>query len=275
MQQARLNRLFGEDGHCLDVAIDHGVFNETAFLQGIEDLPKAVASIVSCRPDAIQLTPGAARHLQSIAGPNKPALVIRTDVANFYGSTLPSHLFDQLIHEPVIQAVRLDAACVVGNLVCNPGQPELYHQTVRNIAILRRECEQYGMPLMVEPLVMKTNSAKGGYGVDGDLHKILPLVRQAAELGADVIKADPCDDPEEFHLIVECASGVPVLPRGGGTADDKEVLRRTYQLMRQGARGLVYGRNIIQHPNPIGMTKALMAIVHEGATPEQAMTHIG
>ncbi len=32
----------------------------------------------------------------------------------------------------------------------------------------------------------------------------------------------------------------------------------------------MYGRNVIQHPNPGGMTKALMAIVHDGATADQA-----
>jgi DhnA family fructose-bisphosphate aldolase class Ia len=40
--------------------------------------------------------------------------------------------------------------------------------------------------------------------------------------------------------------------------------------MRQGARGIVYGRNVIQHASPQGMTRALMAIVHDDATPEQA-----
>jgi fructose-bisphosphate aldolase, class I len=61
-----------------------------------------------------------------------------------------------------------------------------------------------------------------------------------------------------------------VLVRGGGRAADEEILRRTYAVMRQGARGIVYGRNVIQHPSPQGMTQALMAIVHEDATPEQA-----
>jgi DhnA family fructose-bisphosphate aldolase class Ia len=32
----------------------------------------------------------------------------------------------------------------------------------------------------------------------------------------------------------------------------------------------VYGRNIIQHANPAGMTRALLAIVHKGATAEEA-----
>ena len=55
--------------------------------------------------------------------------------------------------------------------------------------------------------------------VDGDITKILPLVRQAVELGADVIKADPTDDPEEYHKVIQTAR-VPVLVRGGGKAND-------------------------------------------------------
>ena len=33
----RLNRLLADDGRCFDVAIDHGFFNERAFLDNIED----------------------------------------------------------------------------------------------------------------------------------------------------------------------------------------------------------------------------------------------
>jgi DhnA family fructose-bisphosphate aldolase class Ia len=266
----RLNRLFGADGSCFDVAIDHGFFNESSFLVGIEDMSAAVRTIVASAPDAIQLTVGQARHLQSLPGRDKPALVLRTDVANVYGKTLPNHLFSVMIADPVEQALRLDAACVVVNLLLLPNQPELYHACVENIVALKPQCERFGMPLMVEPLVMQSNEHAGGYMVDGDIDKILPLVRQAVELGADVIKADPCDNVEEYHRVIEIAGGAPVLVRGGGRAVDEEILRRTYDVMRQGARGIVYGRNVIQHTSPQGMTRALMAIVHEGATPEQA-----
>jgi DhnA family fructose-bisphosphate aldolase class Ia len=122
---------------------------------------------------------------------------------------------------------------------------------------------------MIEPLVFRPNDQAGGYQVDGDLDKILPLVRQAVELGADVIKADPTDDPNVYHKVIQTAR-VPVLVRGGGKANDLEVLHRSEQLIDQGASGLVYGRNIIQHPNPSGMTKALMAIVHENAKANEA-----
>ncbi|MFN3487206.1 MAG: class I fructose-bisphosphate aldolase [Planctomycetota bacterium] len=269
-RKPRLNRLFARTGKCFDVAIDHGFFNEASFLGGIEDLERAVRTIAEAGPDAIQLTVGQARLLQDLPGPRKPALVLRTDVANVYPPALPHVLWSKMIDDPVEQALQLDAACVVVNLLLVPGQPDLHGQCVENVCRLKPACERYGMPLMVEPLVMQPNEKSGGYMVDGDLRKIMALVRQAVELGADVIKADPCDDVREYHKVVEVAGRVPVLVRGGGKAPTAEILRRTYDLMQQGARGIVYGRNVIQHPDPAGITRAFMAIVHEGATPEQA-----
>jgi DhnA family fructose-bisphosphate aldolase class Ia len=73
-----------------------------------------------------------------------------------------------------------------------------------------------------------------------------------------------------YHKVVEVSGKIPVLVRGGGKAPDREILHRTEQLIRQGAAGIVYGRNVIQHANPAGMTKALMSIVHDGATAEEA-----
>ncbi|MEO6148851.1 MAG: hypothetical protein ABIN95_10805, partial [Mucilaginibacter sp.] len=118
------------------------------------------------------------------------------------------------------------------------------------------------------------NSQGGGYNVDGDSSKIIPLVRQAVELGADIIKADPTDDVSEYYKIVEIAGNIPVLVRGGGRASDEEIINRTYQLMQQGVRGIVYGRNVIQHPDPSGMTQTLMAIVHDGLKPEEAIARL-
>lgn len=274
MKAARMNRLFAPSGHCFDVAIDHGMFNERSFLGGIEDMGAAIRAIAAAKPDAIQLPPGTAPLLQAIPGKDKPALVLRTDIANVYGTPLPRALFSEVIDRAVEQGVVLDAACVVVNLLMLPDQPEVYRACVRNVNSLKRECEIMGMPLMVEPLVMQDN-AKGGYMVDGDIDKILPLVRQAAELGADIIKADPCTDVSEYHRVIEIAQGLPVLVRGGGRVSDAEILTRTAELMRQGAKGIVYGRNVIQHPDPGGMTRALMAVVHDGASPEAALAMIG
>jgi fructose-bisphosphate aldolase, class I len=254
----------------LDVAVDHGFFNEAKFLEGIEDIRSSVHALAEAGPDAIQLTVGQAGHLQSLTARNKPALVLRTDVANVYGRELPGSAFSHLIANPVEQALRLDAVCVVVNVFSIPGQPDLHGQCIRNVLALQPECERLGMPLMVEPLIFAPNQTGGGYMPDGDPEKIIPLVRQAVELGADIIKADPTGDPEDFHRVIAVAGKVPVLVRGGGRAPDAEILARTETLMREGAAGIVYGRNIIQHPNPRGMVRALMAMVHEGATRAEA-----
>lgn len=265
----RLNRLLAADGRCFDVAIDHGVFNEASFLGGIEDMGRAVRAIVVAGPDAIQLTPGQAPLLQAVAGPSKPALVLRVDTTNVYGPTKPSAYFTQLLDGAVEEAVRLDAAAVVVNLLLLPDAPALLQACLANVAQLAPLCRRYGMPLMVEPIAMKPSAA--GLTVDGDPAKVIPLVRQAVELGADLIKADPTDDAAEFRRVVQVAGDVPVLVRGGGKADEAAILQRTHALMQTGARGIVYGRNVIQHANPTAMTRAFMAIVHDGASADAAL----
>ena len=257
--KARLNRLFAADGRCFDVAVDHGFFGEASFLTGIEDMEKTVDTLVAAAPDAIQLSLGQAPLLQSHPGP-KPALVLRTDVANVYGPEHPGRMFSELAASAVEHALVLDAACVVVNLLQVPGEPELYRECVRNVTALKAACEPVGMPLMVEPLVFEPG--KRGYDADGDPEKIVPLVRQAVELGADVIKADFTDDVADYPRVLEVAAPRPVLVRGGGRASEEEVLAKTAEVMRLGAAGIVFGRNVIHHQDPVSMTRRLMAIVH-------------
>jgi DhnA family fructose-bisphosphate aldolase class Ia len=272
MKQYRLNRLFNaKSNRCLNVAVDHGFFNEFGFLKSIENIQQAVNTVAESAPDAIQLTVGQAHYLQSIPGKAKPTLVLRTDVANVYGKELPEHLFSRMLENAVEQALNLDAACVVVNLFRMPNQPVVYDHCVQNILKIKPLCDRFSMPLMVEPLVFQSNEKAGGYMVDGDLTKILPLVRQACELGADIIKADPTDDANDYHQVIEIAGRIPVLVRGGGKVGDEEILTRTKAIIEQGASGIVYGRNIIQHQNPKAITQALMGIVHDNLTVAQAM----
>src|SRR5205809_7174384 len=153
MTSCRLNRLFnGKSNRCFGVAVDHGCFNERGFLQGIESLRKSVKTLVAAAPDAIQLTVGQAHYLQSLPGKAKPALVLRTDIANVYGTQLPRALFSRMIEEPVEQALRLDASCVVVNLFRIPEQPEDTDQSIQNILKVKPECGRYSIPMMIEPL---------------------------------------------------------------------------------------------------------------------------
>ena len=268
--KSRMNRLFN-NGKCLDVAIDHGVCNEPSFMNGLEDIGGVVDQLVKARPDAVQMNYGNADLLQARPERDKPALVMRIDMGNPYNDQRHRVMWAELqnAEAPIIGALEMDAACVVVNLFMLPDEPDLFRQCVANIAKTRAACSTYGMPLMIEPLAMLPNDVRGGYQVDGDADKIVPLVRLAAEMGADVIKADPTDDPQDFHKVIEAAR-CPVLVRGGGKADLKGVLGKSAALMAQGAHGMVYGRNIYQHDNPARVVNVLMAIIHDGASGDAA-----
>lgn len=247
---ARLNRLL-TNGRCLDIALDHGVCNEPSFLDGLEDMPQVMEKLLAAGPDAIQLNYGQSDLLQDRPGRNKPALVMRIDMGNPYNATLHRVMWAQLQneHDPVLPAVQRDAACVVVNLFMLPNEPDLFRQCVQNIARVRTDCDRYGMPLMIEPLVMQSPTPGSRYQVDGDAEKIVTLVRLAREMGADIVKADPTSDPKDFHRVVQAAR-CPVLVRGGGREDLQQVFARSRVLLDQGAVGMVYGRNVYQHANP-------------------------
>lgn len=270
MKEIRLQRLF-QNGGCLDIAIDHGVCNEPSFLDGLEDMPAVVDALVQAQPDAIQMNYGQADLLQRRPGRSKPALVMRVDMGNPYNATTHRVMWALLQNknDPVLPAVQMDAACVVVNLFMLPNEPDLFRLCVENISIVRADCDKYGMPLMIEPLVMRPHSDKGGYMVDGDAEKIVTLVRLAREMGADIIKADPTADAAEFHRVVEAAR-CPVLVRGGGREDLRQVFARSRTLLDQGAVGMVYGRNVYQHQSPQAVVKALMAMIHQRASAEEA-----
>ncbi|MEK7476577.1 MAG: aldolase [Candidatus Coatesbacteria bacterium] len=264
----RLNRMFFTSGRCLTVAADHGIHGDMEMLRGLEEMKTIIPSIISAGADAIHLTPGTAHILQEVAGRTKPALVLRADSTNVYGPR-PSTPYCRLIGDAVDEGLRFDAACIIVNLLDLPDQPGLKAECIDNINKLRSECDRTAMPLMVMPLPMKLGSA-GGYVADNALDRLIPLARMAAELGADVIESDPPEHLSDFHKVVK-AAGVPVLARGGSKVPDDELMKRTQEVVKQGASGIVYGRNVIQHADPRKMTVALLALIHANASPEQAL----
>jgi fructose-bisphosphate aldolase, class I len=267
----RLNRLFRADsGRSLIIAIDHGTPGEPDLLV-LDDLEPVIDAVVEGRPEAILLAPGQADLLQRRVGADKPALVLRVDTGNVFGREIPERPASWMYDDPVGIAVRLDAACVIVNLQDSPGQPSLRETCVQNIMRLRGECDRARMPLMVEPVPMAPN--EGGYDVHRDAERLRGLVRQATELGADVIKCDPLPGADDVARVVRNAR-VPVLVRGGGRITDGELMEITATVLGAGALGLVYGRNVVQHDDPTAMTRALAGVVHEGVSADAALAQL-
>jgi putative autoinducer-2 (AI-2) aldolase len=87
-------------------------------------------------------------------------------------------------------------------------------------------------------------------------------------LGARFVKTYYCDG---FEKVVE-GCPVPVLIAGGPRMDTElDALRTAHEAIQAGAVGVVMGRNIWQNEHALAMIRAVRAVVHEGATPDEAL----
>jgi class I fructose-bisphosphate aldolase len=95
----------------------------------------------------------------------------------------------------------------------------------------------------------------------------------AAELGADIAKVPYTGSVDTFAKVVE-GCPIPVVIAGGSKVSDEQTLEMIKGAMDAGAAGISMGRNVFQHENPELLVKAASAIVHGGATVEDAMAVI-
>jgi DhnA family fructose-bisphosphate aldolase class Ia len=262
-RRARLARLFHPTSRRqINVAVDHGNFG---LLEGVEDMARVLAAVLPGAPESIQLPPGSARTYAA-SDERRPALVLRLDRTNCYAKPARGATFDALIAD-VEAAVRLDAAAVVVNLLAIPGEEAVAAQCVENISRVRAECERYGMPLMVEPLLFTPEG-----GTDRHPGRVAAKVREACESGADLVKCDYTD--AEFERVVEAAGGVPLSVRGGDVREPLALFRAVKAVLDAGARGITFGRNIVRAKDPARTIRAYARIVHLGGTPEQALADL-
>jgi len=91
--------------------------------------------------------------------------------------------------------------------------------------------------------------------------------RIASEMGAHIVKTYYVAD--DFELVTNTC-GAPVVMAGGKKLPERDALQMTFNAMQRGAAGVDMGRNIFQSDSPIGMIKAVRAVVHEGASVDDA-----
>ncbi len=207
--------LLAEDGRLVSVALDHGAFGSAGIVEGLGSLAQRLGEIVQAGPDTIQLNLGSAERLAGALAGSTVRLVTRLDVTNAYQAGPGVGLYSVVVGRAVERAAAIGSAAVVVNLLDSDSDPGLRRDCIGIINCLHAEASVTGMTLMVEPLVLSDEGAIR-YAVNGDVARIAPLVRQASELGADIIKADPTDRLDEFGAVVE-AAGVPVLRAGRWT----------------------------------------------------------
>ncbi len=245
----RMAQLIQADGHCLFMPIDHGYFQGPT--RKLEEPGKTVAPLLPyC--DAIFVTRGV---LRSAINPRntKPVILRISGGASMVGKDLSNEGLAACMEE----AIRLNVAAVGISIFVGS---EYEKESLLNLAKLVDEGERYGIPVMAVTAVGKELGKR-------DARYLGLSSRIAAELGARVVKTYWC---ENFEKVAR-GCPVPVVMAGGPQVEtEREVLDFVYDGMQKGAIGVNLGRNIWQNEYPVAMIKALRAIVHEGATPDQA-----
>jgi len=255
-----------ESGRIIILALDHGLF--LGPVPGVEDLPALLQQLATDPPDAIQLTPGMAlQAAEALAGKGRPALVVRLDTTNIWrkGTLARAPGYWEPVCEP-LEALKMGADAAVCFLLQGWEDDEREGYNLSQITRWAAECNELGLPLIIEPLpiqprVQNQNSAE----------EVILGARMATELGASLLKVNYTGDQESFAQVVK-ACHIPVLMRGGPkTATELEYLQQVEGAIAAGAKGVVVGRNIFQATDPAATLSALRRVIHQGLTAKEAM----
>jgi putative autoinducer-2 (AI-2) aldolase len=169
-------------------------------------------------------------------------------------------LDDDLSNETIItdieDVIRLNAAGMALSIFVGS---DYQHQTIANLAKLIDSGERYGIPVIAVTAV--------GKEMVRDARYLALATRIAAEMGAHIVKTYYVED--DFERITSTC-GVPVVMAGGKKLPEREALQMTYNAIDRGASGVDMGRNIFQSDCPLGMIKAVNAVVHGNASVDDA-----
>lgn len=246
----RLSRVIKpEDGRTVMLAVDHGYF--LGALSKLQEPAKTIAPLLPYT-DALMLTRGVLRNC--VDAKNDIPIVLRVSGGN---SILNEDLSNEEITVSIKDALRLNVAAVAFSIYLGT---KYEHQTLVNLARLIDECQDYGIPVLAVTAV--------GKELDKRSSRFLSLAcRIAQELGAHFIKTYYC---ENFREVVR-GCPVPLVIAGGPKLKSEfDALDIAYKAIQEGACGVDMGRNIWQSEFPVGMIKAISAIVHKNLTAQQA-----
>jgi len=258
----RLGRIFyRKTGRTVIVSMDHGLF--LGPIKGLERPVDVARKAIEGGANAILTSPGICQHIvPEISG--CAGLILRIDGAT---TTYGPDFYDTRIIVSVEDAVRMNADAVI---VMGYIGAEKESKTLENIGSVARECEKLGMPLFAEMMPVKSERIADPY----DVAVVSLAARVGAELGADIIKTYYTGSEETFKEVVRRCP-VPIVVAGGPKMESEgQALRVVREAINVGAAGVVFGRNIWQHGNPGGMTRAIGRMVHEGISVEEALKEI-
>lgn len=264
--EIRLSRLFSNGQNAVVVAIDHG--QTFGPMPGLTDLTAAAERLgeadgVLLAPDMIRFTGRLFLHRGSPCPIARLNWTTRHCVPWAYGDS------DTVAATTPKTAVSLGAEIVLAALILKTGSEKRDAANVEVFVRLAHGAHALGLPIIAEvfatPEVERDQDAFHDY--------IVRTCRIACELGADAIKTFYTG--ERFPEVVRGVP-IPIFALGAEKMErETQALELAEQAIRAGARGVVFGRNVVQAQDPARFLRALSAVVKEGCAPGRAAAENG
>ena len=265
-KEIRLSKLFGDGKRAVVVAIDHGqTFGPMA---GLEDYPAAASRLKAA--DGVLLAPQMIRFTGELfAGRGSPALIVRLNWNTIHCEPWGYREAHIVPAYTAAAAVRAGADVVLASLVLRTGSEAHDAENVRLFAALAGEAETLGLPLIGE--VFPAGALRQEPDAFHDY--ITKVSRIACELGADAIKTFYTG--ARFGEVV-AGTPIPVLALGAEKLPRPvDALNLAATAVAAGARGVVFGRNVLQAEQPGAFLAGLKAVVQGQAAPDDAAAQYG
>jgi DhnA family fructose-bisphosphate aldolase class Ia len=267
-KEIRLRRIW-KHRKAVIIPFDHGLYSGP--VRGIEDPQVLTQRICATDADAILVAPGVLRSVAPFLG--QLGVIVRMDGGFTRYAPAPSD------YRPLVSvenAVRLGADAGIVFTFVGTDDEGISMQRLGEAA---GDAETWGFPIVSEVLAPSLLDNHFGRAMvprsrksKDILGETMVAARVCAEAGADVIKTRYTGSVAGFRDVVRSCNAKVIVAGGPAmNGSDEELLRLAYECVQADAAGIVFGRNVWQHPKMEKLIKALCAIVHEGELVSKAL----
>jgi DhnA family fructose-bisphosphate aldolase class Ia len=259
----KFEKLFNKGGNAVIVAMDHGMFDGP--IPGMVNLKETAGKINPCI-DGVLLSPGMLKHLRPAFNyKGAPMPIVRLNWSSVYCFHWNYNNAYTVLAQSVEDAVANGAEVVLASLTLQTGSEETDTKNVKIYSSLVNAASRLGIPVIGE--YFPTHS--GTISKEQMHEQVYTSCRILSELGCDLIKTFYTYD---FKKVTESCP-VPVLGLGAEkTPLQIQALQLAADEIRDGARGVVFGRNAIQVKDPFAFQAALCEVVKNGLAPLEAIS---
>lgn len=261
-KQIKLEKLFNKDKNAVIIAIDHGMFDGP--IPGMINLMETSLRI-NPLVDAVLLSPGMLKHLRPVFNfKGAPIPIVRVNWSTVYCFHWNYNQARTVAATQLENALAGGAEIVLVSLTLHTGSEDVDAQNIELFCRYIDQAARLGVPVLGEFFPIQSDKLS-----PDEMHNLVYSgCRILSELGADMIKTF------YTHKFREVTGSNPI-PIFGLGAEKKPTQLEALQLaadeVKDGARGVVFGRNAIQVSDPHQFQAALCDVVKHKLSPKDAV----